>query len=66
VRVMQCTQFRAKSAKNNLKPMDFLKRNFHFETEEYKLHLMDDKNVQWLANWKVKMEYTCNKYIIIS
>jgi hypothetical protein len=30
---MQCTQFRAKSAKNNLKPTYFLRRNFYFETE---------------------------------
>jgi hypothetical protein len=30
---MQHTQFRAKSAKNDLKPPDFLKRNFYFETE---------------------------------
>jgi len=33
VRAMQRTQFRAKSAKNDLKPTDFLKRNFYFETE---------------------------------
>ena len=33
VRAMRCTQFRAKNAKNDLKPMDFLKRNFYFETE---------------------------------
>ena len=32
-RVMQHTQFCAKSVKNDLKPMDFLKRNFYFETE---------------------------------
>ena len=30
---MQCMQFRAWSAKNELKPTDFLKRNFYFETE---------------------------------
>ena len=30
---MQHMQFRAKSAKNDLKPMDFLKRNFYFETD---------------------------------
>lgn len=30
---MQRTQFCAKSAKNDLKPTDFLKRNFYFETE---------------------------------
>jgi hypothetical protein len=30
---MQYTQFRAKSKKNDLKPADFLKRNFYFETE---------------------------------
>jgi hypothetical protein len=30
---MQRMQFRAKSAKNDLKPMNFLKRNFYFETE---------------------------------
>jgi hypothetical protein len=34
VRTMQCTQFHAKSAKNDLKPTDFLKRNFCFETEQ--------------------------------
>jgi hypothetical protein len=34
VRAMQCTQFRAKSAKNNLKPTDFIIRNFYFEMEE--------------------------------
>jgi hypothetical protein len=33
VRAMHCTQFCAKSAKNDLKPTDFLKRNFYFETE---------------------------------
>ena len=32
-RAMQCMHFRAKSAKNDLKPMDFLKRNFYFETD---------------------------------
>jgi hypothetical protein len=30
---MQRTQFGAKSAKNDLKPKDFLKRNFHLELE---------------------------------
>jgi hypothetical protein len=30
---MQHMQFRAKSAKNGLKPTDFLNRNFYFETE---------------------------------
>ena len=30
---MQRTQFRAKSAKNDLKPTNFLKRNFYFEME---------------------------------
>ena len=30
---MQRTQFHAKSAKNDLKPMDFLECNFYFETE---------------------------------
>ena len=33
VRAMQCTQFCAKIPKNDLKPMDSLKRNFYFETE---------------------------------
>ena len=33
MRAMQCMEFRAKSAKNDLKPMDFLKCNFYFETE---------------------------------
>ena len=33
MRPMQCTQFRAKSAKNDLKHMEFLKRNFYFKTE---------------------------------
>ena len=33
VRAMQRTQVRAKSAKYALKPTDFLKRNFSFETE---------------------------------
>jgi hypothetical protein len=33
VRAMQRTQFRAKSAKNGLKPTDFLNRKFYFETE---------------------------------
>ena len=32
-RAMQCTQFHAKSAKIYLKPTDFLKCNFYFETE---------------------------------
>jgi hypothetical protein len=30
---MQRTQFRAKSANNDLKPTDFLKCNFYFEIE---------------------------------
>jgi len=30
---MQRTQFCAKSAKNDLKPTDFLEHNFNFETE---------------------------------
>ena len=30
---MQRVQFHAKSAKNDLKPTDFLKHNFYFETE---------------------------------
>jgi hypothetical protein len=30
---MKRTQFRAKSAKDDLKPMDFPNRNFYFETE---------------------------------
>ena len=33
MRAMQHTKFRAKNAKNDLKPTDFLKRNFYFETE---------------------------------
>jgi hypothetical protein len=33
VRAMQCMQFRGKSAKNDLKPTDFLNHNFYFETE---------------------------------
>ena len=33
MRAMQLTQFCAKSAKNDLKPMDILTCNFHFETE---------------------------------
>jgi hypothetical protein len=33
VRAIQCMQFPTKSAKNELKPMDFLQRNFYFETE---------------------------------
>ena len=33
VRALQRTQFRAKSAKNDLKPTDFLRLNFYFETE---------------------------------
>ena len=33
VRVKQRTQFRAKSAKNDLKPTDVQNRNFYFETE---------------------------------
>ena len=34
VRTMQCTQFHAKSATNDLmSPMDFLNRNFCFETD---------------------------------
>ena len=30
---MQCMQFRARSVKNDLKPMDSPKHNFYFETE---------------------------------
>ena len=33
MRAKQRAQFRAKSAKNDLKPTDFLNRNFYFETE---------------------------------
>ena len=33
VRAKQRTQFRAKSAKNDLKPTDLVNRNFYFETE---------------------------------
>jgi hypothetical protein len=33
VRTMQCTQFHAKSAKNDLRTTNFLKRNFCFETD---------------------------------
>ena len=33
MRAMQRTLFHAKSAKNDLKPKDFLKHNFYFETE---------------------------------
>ena len=33
VRAMQHTQFCAKSVKNDLKPTNFWKRNFYFETE---------------------------------
>ena len=33
MRAMQHTQFCAKSVKNVLKPMGFLKRDFYFETE---------------------------------
>ena len=33
MRAMQCMHFHAKSAKNDLKTTDFLKRNFYFETE---------------------------------
>jgi hypothetical protein len=36
---MQHTQFCAKSAKNDLKPMDFLKRNFYFKTKGLSLSL---------------------------
>ena len=43
MRAMQHTKFRAKNAKNDLKPTDFLKRNFYFETEGVFARL--DKNV---------------------
>jgi hypothetical protein len=33
VRAIQCTQFRAKNAKNDLTPIDLVKQNFCFETE---------------------------------
>ena len=33
MRAKQRTQFCAKSAKNDLKPTDFLKHNFYFEME---------------------------------
>jgi hypothetical protein len=33
MRAMQRTQFRAKSAKDDLKPTNFIKRNFYFEME---------------------------------
>ena len=35
MRAMQRAQFCAKSAKNYLKPTDFLKRNIYFETEGF-------------------------------
>ena len=34
MRAIERTQFRTKSAENDLKPTDFLKRNFYFETGE--------------------------------
>jgi YHS domain-containing protein len=33
VRAIQRTQFGAKCAKNDLKPTDFVKRNFYYEIE---------------------------------
>ena len=33
MRAIQRTQFRAKSAKNDFKPKDFLNRNFYFKTK---------------------------------
>ena len=33
MRAVHCTQIRAKSAKNDLKPTGFLKHNFYFERE---------------------------------
>jgi hypothetical protein len=41
VRAMQCMQFRAKSAKNDLKPTDYLKCNFYFETEGVSYYLVE-------------------------
>jgi hypothetical protein len=38
VRAKQRTQFCAKSAKNDLKPTDFLERNFYFEIEGVKAY----------------------------
>jgi hypothetical protein len=46
VRAMQRMQFRARSAKSDLKPTDFLKRNFYFETEGvciYNRHISEVK-----------------------
>jgi hypothetical protein len=45
MRAMQCTQFHAKSAKNNLKPMDFLKHNFYLKRREYMLILEGPQNI---------------------
>ena len=42
MRAMQRKLFRAKSAKNNLKPTDFLEHNFYFEMEGV---LNNDKSV---------------------
>jgi hypothetical protein len=45
---MQCTPFRAKSAKNNLKPTDFLKRNFYFEMEGVHHTCLSDTNIGYV------------------
>jgi hypothetical protein len=46
VRAMQCMQFRAKSAKTDLKPTDFLKSNFYFETEGVCIYNRDISKVK--------------------
>jgi hypothetical protein len=45
VRALQCTPFRAKSAKNDLKPTNFLKRNFNFEMEGVVVNQIIDQGV---------------------
>jgi hypothetical protein len=52
VRAMQRMQFRAKSAKNDLKPTNFLKYNFYFETEgvHWKRHTIQRDNTRHLIS----------------
>ena len=58
---MQRTQFHAKSAKNDLKPTNFLIRNFYFETEDGLMWLQEriPKGDVLERDWT-----TCSKYDI--
>ena len=63
-------QFRAKSAKNDLKPTYFLKHSFYFETEgvvliiNYIYHFFIDKICYWFLD-QTTLYSRMNEYIYI-